>query len=64
MIVQFTKYHGTGNDFILIDGREQDTSFLDHHLIHSICHRRFGIGADGLIILGKSETADFRMTLL
>ncbi len=62
MIVQFSKYHGTGNDFIMIDGREQETSFLDHHLISSMCHRRFGIGADGLIVLRKSNTRDFRMS--
>ncbi len=62
MIVQFTKYHGTGNDFIMIDGREQDTSFLDHRLIRSMCHRRFGIGGDGLIILRKSDTGNFKMS--
>ena len=62
MIVQFSKYHGTGNDFIMIDGREQETSFLDHHLISSMCHRRFGIGADGLIVLRKSTTRDFHMS--
>ena len=62
MIVHFSKYHGTGNDFIMIDGREQDYSFLDHQKISSICHRRFGIGGDGLIILGKSDSADFKMS--
>ncbi|MDX2429396.1 MAG: diaminopimelate epimerase [Bacteroides sp.] len=62
MIVQFSKYHGTGNDFIMIDGRDQDTSFLDHHQIYFLCHRRFGIGSDGLIILRKSESEDFKMS--
>ncbi len=62
MIVQFSKYHGTGNDFIMIDGREQEISFLDHRMIRSLCHRRFGIGGDGLIVLLKSETVDFKMS--
>lgn len=61
MIVQFTKYHGSGNDFIIIDGRETDTSFLDHKLIHSMCCRRFGIGSDGLIILQTGKQHDFKM---
>lgn len=61
MIVHFSKYHGTGNDFVLIDGRDQETSYLDSDLIRQICERRFGIGADGLIILGKSNRSDFLM---
>lgn len=61
MIVQFKKYHGTGNDFILIDGREFDSSFFNHKLIRSMCDRRFGVGSDGLIILGPSNQYDFKM---
>lgn len=61
MKVQFSKYHGTGNDFVVIDGREQDTSGFDPDLIGQICDRRLGIGGDGLIILRESERADFRM---
>ena len=61
MNVQFSKYHGTGNDFILIDGRGLDISGFEPGLIRQICHRRFGIGGDGLIILQESEKADFRM---
>jgi len=61
MLVHFSKYHGTGNDFVMIDGRELDTSFLDQSLIYRICHRRFGIGADGLIVVEKSEGYDFAM---
>lgn len=61
MLVHFSKYHGTGNDFVIIDGRELDTSLLDQNLIHRICHRRFGVGADGLILLEKSKGYDFTM---
>ena len=61
MIVQFSKYHGTGNDFIMIDGRSQEISGLDHEAIRTMCSRRFGVGADGLIILGESTTVDFKM---
>lgn len=46
----------------MIDGREQDTSMLDQDQIMSLCHRRFGIGADGLIILGNSGAEDFKMS--
>ena len=61
MIVQFSKYHGTGNDFIIIDSRNRSTSYLTPGLIIQLCHRRFGIGADGLIILEEALHADFRM---
>jgi len=61
MLVHFSKYHGTGNDFILIDGRKLKGADFNTSMIHRLCDRRFGIGADGLIILEESETADFRM---
>jgi diaminopimelate epimerase len=61
MRIQFSKYHGTGNDFVVIDGRKQDTSDFDADLIRQMCDRRFGIGGDGLIILEESERADFKM---
>ena len=61
MIVHFTKYHGTGNDFVMIDGREQDSSRLSTQVIQRLCDRRFGIGSDGLIVLENSESADFKM---
>ncbi|MCD4710471.1 MAG: diaminopimelate epimerase, partial [Bacteroidales bacterium] len=61
MLVHFSKYHGTGNDFVLIDGREQETSLLHTGLIQQLCDRRFGVGGDGLIILEESSQFDFTM---
>jgi len=61
MLVQFSKYHGTGNDFLMVDGREQDTSIFDTKVIKRLCDRRFGIGGDGLIILEESKHFDFTM---
>jgi diaminopimelate epimerase len=62
MIIPFFKYQGTGNDFILIDQRfTQFLSRKDHLLIEKICDRRFGIGADGLMLLQFTEGYDFEM---
>ncbi|MEO0789043.1 MAG: diaminopimelate epimerase [Bacteroidota bacterium] len=60
--MQFSKYHGAGNDFILIDGRQHwPTAIDDYEFIAHLCHRRFGIGADGLIVLTNLEGCDFEM---
>ncbi len=63
MNIPFTKYHGAGNDFILIDDREgRWGQWMDEAWIAHVCNRRFGIGADGLILLQKSnDGADFFM---
>jgi diaminopimelate epimerase len=61
MLVHFSKYHGTGNDFVMIDERESDNSLFNTSLIKRLCDRRFGIGGDGLIILQKSVRFDFTM---
>lgn len=63
MMVNFYKFHGTGNDFIMIDNRGDIFPKNNTNLIHHLCHRRFGIGADGLILLESShvENEDFKM---
>ncbi len=61
MQIPFYKYQGTGNDFILIDNRKNIFDNTDNQKIAKLCHRRFGIGADGLILLESSDTADFYM---
>lgn len=58
--MQFFKYHGTGNDFVLIDNRSGKYN-LSKKAIAAICHRRFGVGADGLMLLQNKEAYDFEM---
>ncbi len=58
--MEFYKYHGTGNDFIIIDNRTGHFS-KNNEFVKQLCDRRFGIGADGLILLENSESADFKM---
>ncbi len=61
MQIQFYKYQGTGNDFILVDNRQQIFPKNNTELIAKLCSRRFGIGADGFILLETSEISDFTM---
>lgn len=62
MKIPFVKYQGTGNDFIMInDEHKSIESTLSQEHIARLCHRHFGIGADGLILLQKLEGYDFKM---
>ncbi|NER13285.1 diaminopimelate epimerase [Leptobacterium flavescens] len=61
MLFTFYKYQGTGNDFVIIDNRLDKFPKNDTKLVHHLCDRRFGVGADGLILLENHPTADFKM---
>jgi diaminopimelate epimerase len=61
MQIKFYKYQGTGNDFVMIDNRLQIFPKEDIKLIAHLCHRRFGIGGDGLILLENDPQSDFKM---
>ncbi len=61
MKIAFSKYQGTGNDFVLLDNRDGKYSSLKTSEVEFLCDRRFGIGADGLILLEKKSGYDFSM---
>ena len=60
MTIHFYKYQGTGNDFIVADNRKNEIS-LTTTQINNLCDRRFGIGADGLMLLNQKTGFDFEM---
>jgi len=61
MTFTFFKYQATGNDFIVVDNRQEFFVKNDTKLIKTLCDRRFGIGADGLILLENTKGYDFKM---
>ena len=63
MRAAFTKMHGLGNDFVVLDTRTQPLPPVTAALARALADRRTGIGCDQLIVLDESETADFRMRI-
>jgi diaminopimelate epimerase len=59
MFRRFVKYHGSGNDFVVVRGSFE--ALWPAILVAEICHRRYGVGADGFMVVGPSEGADFRV---
>ena len=64
MTIAFTKYHGLGNDFILIDNRDSVEPLITPEQAIKLCDRHFGIGADGVIFaLPGQKGADYTMRI-
>lgn len=65
MKIPFYKYQGTGNDFIIINNFFDEVVYVNSSfikMIPKICERKWGVGSDGLILIEKSDVADFKMT--
>ncbi len=62
MIYTFYKYQGAGNDFVIIDNQNEQFPRQNFKQIKHICDRKFGVGADGFMLLETSQQADFKMT--
>lgn len=61
MKISFSKYQGTGNDFVMLDNLSGQYDELTIEQIQRLCDRRFGIGADGLIKINRSESTDYEV---
>ena len=59
--MKFTKMHGTGNDFVLLDGRLEKQDW--NTLAVAMCDRHFGIGGDGILVVQDSKRADYQMRM-
>jgi diaminopimelate epimerase len=59
--MQFYKYQGTGNDFVMLDDRQARWDLANIQLVQALCHRKFGIGADGLILIRSHADYDFEV---
>jgi diaminopimelate epimerase len=59
--IHFQKWQGAGNDFVIIDNRNQSINSINPNNIKLICDRHFGIGGDGLMLIEKSKSFDFEM---
>jgi diaminopimelate epimerase len=63
-MMEFTKMHGLGNDFIILDGRVLPPNTDCATLARKLCHRQMGIGSDGIALILSSQTADVRMRII
>lgn len=63
MRIEFTKMHGLGNDFVVLDGRDRPIPEIDAAVAAAIADRHTGIGCDQLLVLEPSNAADFRMRI-
>ena len=59
MEIEFSKYHGLGNDFILVDNRHRDEPMVNPEQAVQMCDRHFGIGADGVIFSASSSRGNW-----
>ena len=62
-MIKFTKAVATGNDFIIVDNRKDQLKNSLPGLARNLCNRKYGVGADGLLLIEKSQTADFKMRI-
>jgi diaminopimelate epimerase len=60
-LTQFSKYHGAGNDFILINNEDHYFSGQENRLFKHLCHRNFGIGADGILLVDQLKENQFHL---
>lgn len=62
--MKFSKMHGNGNDFIVIEDLNNEYLGKEEEIAQKMCHRRFGIGADGILIVRKNENCDIEMVII